>query len=185
MYVYEGVYISFCAHVCTGMCVWCVVYNMFVCMVCLSYMFLWSVGMCSVYMVCVGICAFRLGLNMQSPRRLLLGVQPLEIFSAGHTLDPRPLSDHGDHPWAVFLFQAPGAQLHCPLSVVGYPPSPAQSGLQNEPQSLLFVLSLLEETAVEPPAVRFSRPITMGEKIGGWGQVKYPVAKMEVFIMRG
>lgn len=114
---------------------------------------------------CRGQAGSCLGFNLLSPSLLAI------LLTQG------PFSDHGDHPWAVFLFQAPGAQPHCPLSVVEYPPSPAQPGLQDEPQSFFFLLPLLEGTKSEPPGVRFSRLITMRKKMGVWGQVKYPVAK--------
>lgn len=65
-----------------------------VCMVCLSYVSSWSVGIWSVLIVCVGICVSRLGLDMQKPGSLRLRVQPLGPLSAGAIPGPWPFSDH-------------------------------------------------------------------------------------------
>lgn len=61
--------------------------------------------------------------------------------------------------------------------MVGNLPSPVQVLLQDEPQSLLFFLSLLEGKPAEPPGVRILRRITLGEKMGDWGLVNYLVQK--------
>lgn len=122
-------------------------------------------------------------LDMQRLGRLW--VQLPGLLSAACTLGPGHFLEQSMPSMGCLPLPVSWDSVCCPLSMMGHPPSPAQSGLQNKPQSSPFLLSARSNTCRTSWYQSFKANYFGGKVQGVAGRLTTLPRKVGAFIIRG